>query len=135
MTEPRAPDPGGDQEFERRSRAVFAASVQRLDAERSGRLAAARRRALEASHERPFRVPGLWLPAGALASAAALALAVYIANPSLRPAALAEVAPVEDMELLATNDGIDLYAEDPEFYEWASSVDASNGTPNSPGVG
>jgi len=134
MNERTAPD-DGDQEFARRARAVFAASAQRLDADRLARLAEARRVALAEHGRRPFRVPGLWLPAGALAAAAALAIAVFITNPVNHAALVADASPVEDMELLASNDGLDLYAEDPEFYEWAGSDEAKAATADLPGIG
>jgi hypothetical protein len=124
----------GDQEFARRARAVFAASAQRLDAGRLARLAEARRAALAEHGERRFRVPGIWLPAGALAAAAVLAIAVFLTNP-VHTALVADASPVEDAELLTSNDALDMYAEDPEFYEWAGSDEAKSAAPDLPGAG
>ena len=51
-----------------------------------------------------------------------LGVAVLIARPTGGPAtAVAEPSPVEDAEILASNDGPELYADDPDFYEWAES--------------
>ena len=134
MSERTGPE-DGDQEFARRARAVFAASAQRLDAGRVARLAEARRVALAEHGQRRFRVPGFWLPAGALAAAAALAIAVFMTNPVQHATLVAEASPVEDAELLASNDGLDMYAEDPEFYEWAGSDEAKAAAPDLPGAG
>jgi hypothetical protein len=134
MSEPAVPD-DGDQDFARRARAVFAASAQRLDAGRLARLAEARRAAL-AEHGQPrFRVPGLWLPVGALAAAATLAIAVFMTNPVQHTTLVADASPVEDAELLTSNDALDMYAEDPEFYEWAGSDEAKTAAPDVPGAG
>jgi hypothetical protein len=134
MSERRVLD-DGDQEFARRARAVFAASAQRLDAGRLARLAEARRVALAEHGERRFRVPGFWLPVGALAAAAALAIAVFIANPVQHTTLVAEASPVEDAELLTSNDALDMYAEDAEFYEWAGSDEARATAADLPGAG
>ena len=125
----------GDQEFARRARAVFAASAQRLDAGQLARLAEARRVALAEHGERRFRVPGVWLPVGALAAAAVLAVAVFMTNPMQHAGLVADANPVEDAELLTSNDALDMYAEDPEFYEWAGSDEAKSAAPDLPGAG
>ena len=114
------PADGTGTALERRSRELLRASVERLDAHARSRLAQARHAALAAGQRpRPFRVPGLWLPAGALAAAAVLALAVWVGQPGPERAALAEAAAVEDADILASGDGPELYAEEAEFYEWA----------------
>ena len=106
--------------FERRSRALLRASAERLDGHTRSRLTQARHAALATgAGARPFRVPGLWLPAGALAAAAVLAVAVWIGQPGLERAALAEASAVEDADILTSGDGPELYAEEAEFYEWA----------------
>jgi hypothetical protein len=116
------------QKLERRARAVLDASVTSLDAHVRSRLAQARHAALAAA-ERP-RVswpPASWLPAGALAAAAVLGVALWLGQSGVQripaastPPAMAATA-VEDVEIFATNDAIELFAEDPEFYEWADS--------------
>lgn len=119
--------------FERDSRERLRASVDALDGQVLSRLNQARHAALAElgtnGGARAFRIPGIWLPAGVLAAAAVLAVAVWIARPISQPQAqLAEASPVEDAEILASSDNPDLYAEDSDFYEWAgASADAANG--------
>ncbi len=123
---------GEDDSFAARCRAVLASHAESVDGQTRSRLNQARQAALaEAAARRvarPFRVPGLWLPGGVLASAAALALAVWIARP-VAPlvAPLAESTPLEDAEMLSSSEGPDLYADDAEFYDWAGS-DSAGGT-------
>jgi|GEM_PF-710925 len=109
--------------LERRSRELLRASVERLDAHARSRLTQARDAALAelaaGERPRPFRVPGLWLPAGALAAAAVLAVAVWIGQAGPEHVALAEAGAVEDADILASGEGPELYAEEAEFYEWA----------------
>ena len=116
--------------LERRARELLAASTEALDGRTRSRLTEARFAALAELGKRSslqrFRVPGRWLPAGALAAAAVLSLAVLIARPPGSPGApLADVSPVEDAEILASNDEPDLYADDADFYEWAESEPGS----------
>jgi hypothetical protein len=67
-------------------------------------------------------VPGRWLPAGALAAAAVLAVAVWVAQPPANPGMqLADTMVAEDGEILASSDGPELYADDADFYEWAGT--------------
>jgi hypothetical protein len=119
-------------ELELRSRALLLASAEALDGRVRSRLTRARHAALAALGEpaamRTFRIPGGWLPTGALAAAAVLAVAVWVAQPGAGPvASLADASPVEDAEILASNDGPELCADDPEFYEWAGSDAATAG--------
>ncbi len=121
-----------DAAFEQRAGALLRAGTDALDGRVRSRLTQARFAALGELERRAsaprFRIPGAWLPAGALAAAAVLAIAVWVAQPAGPPAAaLAEVSAVEDAELLASNDGPELYAEDADFYELAGSDDPSGG--------
>ena len=110
----------GDREFETQAQAAFAASVARLDGTRRSRLNQARQLAVAEARRPGFRIPGLWLPAGAFATVAALGVAVFLVAPiSMHHGAVP--AAVEDVDLLSANEGLDLYAEDPEFFEWAAS--------------
>jgi hypothetical protein len=121
----------GDGELERRTRERLLDSAEHLDGHTRSRLTQARHAALaELSQGRAFRMPGLWLPAGALAGAAALALAVWLGQPGApgTPALAAENGAVEDLAILASTDGPELYADDPEFYEWAGSEAAAEPT-------
>lgn len=116
-----------DTDFERRTRERLQTSAEHLDGATRSRLTQARHAALaEHQRARTFRVPGFWLPAGALAGAALLALAVWVGGPEA-PGALvaADSSVVEDLAILASADGPDLYADDAEFYEWAGRAAAA----------
>jgi hypothetical protein len=116
----------GLEALERRSRELLAESAEAVDGRVRSRLNQARHAALaelvSGAGARPFRVPGRWLPVGALAAAAVLAIAVWIARPVPGPAPqLADALVAEDAEMLASSDGPDFYADDADFYEWAGS--------------
>ena len=104
-------------DFEKRTREVLDESAGRLDGHTRSRLTQARHAAL-AQLEKPAR---LWwrsyVPAGAAAVVAVLAVVLWSPNPPGQPA-----APVDDMELLADSDALDFVndGEDLEFYEWAA---------------
>lgn len=113
----------GDEDLVRRARAALDRSVAELDPATLGRLRAARRDALDgvapASRRRAF----VWAPLGALA-AAAVALVIAL---SPRPTEVAKAPPppprlVEDLEVVVSNDDLELYA-DLEFYEWLEQQD------------
>jgi hypothetical protein len=109
----------------RHYRDQLTAHVEATDQQTLLRLAEARRAALElraaSAHDRPFRVPGVWLPAGVFACAALLALAVWIYRPVPPTGPTAVAAAVEDVELLASGDEAEIYTEDAVFYEWAGA--------------
>lgn len=116
--------------LEARSREHLLSSVEALDARVLSRLNQARHAALaEAaarSDGRTFRIPGVWLPAGVLAAASVLAIAVWIARPvSQTQPQFAEASPVEDAEILASGDNPELYADEADFYEWAGADTAA----------
>ncbi len=130
MNSADTPPTDADAAFERQTRELLTASTEALDGQTRSRLTQARFAALAEVEKRtsrpPFRVPGRWLPAGAVAGAAILALAVFIARPPGSPGVpLADVSPVEDAEILASNDEPELYADDADFYEWAESEPGS----------
>jgi anti-sigma-K factor RskA len=104
-------------DFEKRTQEVLEDSVGRLDGRTRSRLTQARHAAL-AQLEQPAR--HWWrsyVPAGAAAAVAVLAVVMWT-NPSDRPVA----SPVDDIELLADSDAPDFVddGEDLEFYEWAA---------------
>ncbi len=109
-----------------RCREELVAHVASIDSQTLERLAQARHRALTDGRtmggERPFRVPGGWLPVSVFALAGTLVLAVWIFRPVVVNAPGAEVAPVEDVEMLAASDEPDFYTEDAAFYEWAGNI-------------
>ena len=120
---PNRNEPAEPTALERASRELLLASAEALDGRTRSRLTQARHAALaEIGREsaRPFRVPGRGLPAGALAAAAVLAVAVWVARP-VPSTPLAEAVTAEDAEMLASTEGPELYADDPDFYEWAGS--------------
>ena len=130
-------------EFERNARAVLEESVRRIDGRTRSRLNQARHAALEAAAA-PRRA-GFWrsfalMPAMPAAGAAAAAVLVAIVlwprepRPELPllvpPHSVAEHAGVEDIDLLADGEAMELLeGEDGSFYEWAVAQDGgeSNG--------
>jgi hypothetical protein len=118
----------------RRSRELFDASVEGLDAETRSRLNRARQAAVaeaERAHRNPWRT---WLPAAAAASVALLAVVLWrMPGDGANPSAVAvEGAPAaEVVEMLATSNGYDAVSEDPEFYTWL----ADRGLPAPNGAG
>ena len=127
----QSPDPQDPRsEFERRTHATLEQSVARLDGRTRSRLNQARQRALEA-HAARARSPlarlfgnrGLFAPVGAVAAVAVLAVVLWTGRPGgdAPVVALADgAAAVEDLDLLADNDALELTrGGDPEFYEWA----------------
>jgi hypothetical protein len=122
---PNAPEANdGYDALQRHGRELLNASTDAIDGRIRSRLNQARHAALAelAAGARPFRVPGRWLPAGALALAAVLAVAVWVVRPVPGSGPqLADALVAEDAELLASSEGPDLYADDADFYEWAGS--------------
>lgn len=131
-TSTHTPQTSGDSAaFEQRSRELLLASADAVDGRTRSRLNQARHAALaelaRGAEARPFRVPGRWLPAGALAAAAVLAVAVWVAQPGAGPGVpLADAAVADDAEMLASTEGPELYADDADFYEWAGSDGAAS---------
>jgi hypothetical protein len=106
-------------EFERTARAVLEQSIARIDAPTRSRLNRARQLAVEAVGRRTFAL----MPAGAVAAALVLAAVLWHPAPIVRESPLLEgrVTGVEDMDLLADADGLDLVEGwDGPFYEWAA---------------
>jgi len=104
-------------DFEKRTREVLDESTGRLDGRTRSRLTQARHAAL-AQLEQPARY--WWrsyVPAGAAAAVAVLAVVMW-PGPVERPVA----SPVDDIELLADADAPDFVddGDDLEFYEWAA---------------
>jgi hypothetical protein len=115
-------------ELERRAQATFAASVEALDAQTRSQLNRARQAAL-AELERRERSPWrMWVPAGALAATAAVALVLWQRPSDIGGPGDAE-ATAEIAELPVSDEDLDLVSEDPEFYAWsAQEVSLTNGT-------
>lgn len=112
--------------FERRARELLASSTERLDGRVRSRLTQARFAAAEevrrARHWSAWRT---WIPAGALAGAATLAVVLWSGHPPA-PTAMSDAhTSLDDLEILAGGENFELL-ENLDFYEWVSTVDATN---------
>jgi hypothetical protein len=118
-------------EFERNARAVLEASIARIDARTRSRLNQARQAALETvgRGNRPWWRSFALMPAGAVAAALLLTVMLWHRAPAVREAPLLEghVSAVEDVDLLADAEGLDLIEGwDGPFYEWAADQSDAN---------
>jgi hypothetical protein len=106
--------------FENRSREILEASTAKLDGRTLSRLTQARHAALESKAARPRWMS--FVPAGAAAAVAVLAVVIWSGNGATDPVPLAQTTLGDDMELLADGEAPDFtdVAEDLEFYEWAA---------------
>jgi hypothetical protein len=117
-------------DFERNARRLLEESVARLDGRTRSRLNQARQAALEAVGKRPqtwWRSYTLMPTAGA-AAALLVAVVLWHREPNLEaPALEAHAGVVEDMDLLADSDALELMDNwDGSFYEWAASQSDAN---------
>lgn len=125
-------DSSGSADFERQLRALLQESVERVGGRARSRLNQARHAALEeARRPRPWYLRRwltaragrrlLWMPAaGAVAAGALVALVLWPHAPQGYPAVNASHATVEDLDLIADRDGMDIMENgDGQFYEWA----------------
>ena len=99
-----------NEKFAQDARALFDASVDKLDGATLSRLNRGRNRALDelrTPHTRWMR----WAPAAGVAAAVALAVMVYVPGPEV------DVTPatVTDMEILLGEESVEMF-EDLEFY-------------------
>jgi hypothetical protein len=116
-------------EFERRTRAAFNASVDDVDMRIRSRLTRARHAALEAASTGRLAVGSrtmfsrsrwvFWAPAFGAAAALLLGVALWVGHSS------SDVPGLEDLELVASNDQMDLLQDDPEFYDWVDKAPAA----------
>ncbi|HEY6824284.1 MAG TPA: hypothetical protein VI195_07570 [Steroidobacteraceae bacterium] len=118
-------------EFERNARAVLEASIARIDARTRSRLNQARQSALDTvgRRNRPWWRSFALMPAGAVAAALLLAVMLWHRTPGVHEAPLLEghVSAVEDADLLADAEGLDLIEGwDGPFYEWAADQSDAN---------
>jgi hypothetical protein len=119
-------------DFERNARLVLEESVTRIDARTRSRLNQARQAALTAAAGR--RRSRWWssftlMPAGAVAAALLVSFVLWHRQPGIEAPVLdARASPVEDMDLLADGEGLDLMEGwDGSFYEWAAAQTDGNG--------
>jgi len=117
-------------DFERKARVLLEESVSRIDARTRSRLNQARHAALEASAapRRAWR----WrshslMPAAGVAAALLVALVLFNREPSVESPVLEGQHAVEDMDLLADSEGLELMdGWDGPFYEWATTENEIN---------
>ena len=111
--------------FERNARTVLEHSVLRIDARTRSRLNQARHAALEAAQARRswWRGFSLMPAAGAAAAVLVLAVTLWHREPAGElPLLEGQHATLEDMDLLADSEGLDLMENgDGSFYEWAAA--------------
>jgi anti-sigma-K factor RskA len=124
-------------EFEQRARALLEDSVLRVDGRVRSRLNQARHAAIEEASRRPS---AWWrftlMPAASAVAAAALVAFVLWPHSHSGDSLVAETsgrAGVEDLDLLADSDALDLISseestETGQFYEWAAEQADSNET-------
>jgi hypothetical protein len=136
-------DLNGSTDFERRLQALLEESVQRVGGRARSRLTQARHAALaEAARssgwQRPLRAlawtrhqPLLWMPtAGAMAAAVLVAFVLWPHSPQAYPGVEANPTTVEDLDLIADREGMDLMQSgDGQFYEWAMAQDDGGDQP------
>lgn len=105
------------EEFAKKARELFEESVERLDARTRSKLTQARNRALDEVTKGAARRRWIWAPAGGFALAAVVAVGIVLSSgrtaPQPAPAAL------EDLEIVADSENLDLLQDqDVEFYAW-----------------
>jgi len=109
--------------FEKRTQEVLDESTSRLDGRTLSRLTQARHAALDQLQQPTRHWWRSYVPAGAAAAVAVLAVVLWTGNPAVDTGAVASTgSPVEDIDLLADADAPDFIdgGEDLEFYEWAA---------------
>jgi hypothetical protein len=107
-------------ELERKSRAAFDESVESLDAATRSRLARARATALEELQHRRMAWSSTWLPAGAAAAAALVAVMLWQGEEGGPQATEPALAALEDLDIVAGDEDLDMFGEDEDFYAWAA---------------
>jgi hypothetical protein len=120
--------------FEEQARIVLEDSVTRIDARIRSRLNQARHAAIEEFSRRRhvFWRRFMLMPAASAVAAAVLVAFVLWPHSPKGEFSLAEAghATVEDLELLADNDALDLVSDESDgaFYEWAAEQSDTNET-------
>jgi hypothetical protein len=129
-----SPNAAGQGEFEHQARIVLEDSVTRIDGRIRSRLNQARHAAVaEAARGRSmfWRRFALMPAAGAVAAAALVAFVLW-PHSGTGEFSIAEGAhaTVEDLDLLADGDGLDLVSDESDgtFYEWAMEQNDANET-------
>jgi hypothetical protein len=107
--------------FEKRTQEVLDESTARLDGRTLSRLTQARHAALDQLQRPAHHSWRSYVPAGAAAAVAVLAVVLWSGNRTDMNLPVSTSSPVEDIDLLADAEAPDFVneGEDPEFYEWA----------------
>lgn len=106
----------GQDDFERRARATFDASVESIDGRTRSKLTQARHAAMDELHKssrRPWHRAGI-----ALGGLSAAVLAVWVGIAQITPTVPGEI-PLDDMDLVAEAPNLELL-EEVEFYAWVA---------------
>ena len=109
--------------FEKRTQELLEESTARLDGRTLSRLTQARHAALDRLQQPARQWWRSYVPAGAAAAVAVLAVVMWSGNPAVETSLTPQgTSAVEDIELLADADASDFVddGEDLEFYEWAA---------------
>lgn len=108
--------------FEKRAQEVLEESTSRLDGRTLSRLTQARHAALDQLAQPARNWWRSYVPAGAAAAVALLAVVMWSGRTPTDLTPVAETNTMEDIELLADADAPDFVddGEDLEFYEWAA---------------
>lgn len=117
-----------EQDIERRSRALYDKSVDNLDMRTRSRLTQARHAALAAAEKRsPLRWL-TWTPVYGAVAAVVLGVALWIghAGTDRMLATTDSRSGLEDLELVASNDQLELLQDDIEFYDWIDKSAAND---------
>jgi hypothetical protein len=121
-------------DFERLSRQALEESVLRVDGRVRSRLNQARQAAVEAAsaRRRPLfsRFFTLVPTAGAAAAAVLVAMVLWHRGPQLELPVVESAHPVEDLDLLADGEALDLVQDGDgsgSFYEWAADQTEAGG--------
>ncbi|MGH8180619.1 MAG: hypothetical protein ACRETR_06535 [Steroidobacteraceae bacterium] len=140
-------DLDGATDFERQLQTLLETSVQGVGGHARSRLNQARHAALaeaaRSGHWSPLALAAtwlrlrLWMPvAGAMAAAVLVAFVLWPNAPQAYPAADSNHTTVEDLDLIADREGMDLMQgdSDGQFYEWAVAQTDQGGQPAGTGA-
>lgn len=110
----------GQEAFEERARALLEESTQQLDGQVRSRLTQARFAAVDEARRARHRLSWrTWVPAGALATAAVLAVVLWSGHSAPPPSVLGAQS-LDDLEIVAGGENFELL-ENLDFYEWVST--------------
>ena len=111
-----------NQDLERRSREAFDDSVASLDGATRSRLARARELALEEARRSHRPRLATWVPVGAAAAAAVMAIALWSGRETGPAPAEPALAALDEFDIVSAGDDLDMMDEDPAFYDWAADA-------------